>query len=309
MERQRLSDVFGIGRRSRFIAPRSTIRPAITSSSANLLFPLIGDPSGSRLLLPRLFPAFNLSLPARQRSMPTASSSTASTSTTGSTWWAAPRRRALTYLQTPSSSGDLSFGYDYSAYGPADPIPVGDPTGGITVKPEIGPDADSSVLVVLQRPLAGTTRSATRRGATSRSTSGSPTRRWAAGSTPTEVSGVLEGILHPTLGAAARAGAPHPAAGSASATSAHFFGLGGYRRAGRPARRVPRAAAVRLPARLSGQHLRGRQLSGRLGRIPGAAALDRARLPDVPGSTSGASGARSSSTPATPFRGVSCRRS
>jgi hypothetical protein len=48
----------------------------------------------------------------------------------------------LTYLQTPSSSGELSFGYDYNAYGPADPVPVADPTGGIIVKPEIGPDAN-----------------------------------------------------------------------------------------------------------------------------------------------------------------------
>ena len=47
----------------------------------------------------------------------------------------------MTYLQTPSSSGELSFGYDYTAYAPADPLPIADPTGGIVIRPEVGPDA------------------------------------------------------------------------------------------------------------------------------------------------------------------------
>jgi len=48
----------------------------------------------------------------------------------------------MTYLQRPSASGQLSFGYDYNAYGPANPLPLADPTSGIVVRPEIGPDAN-----------------------------------------------------------------------------------------------------------------------------------------------------------------------
>jgi len=44
--------------------------------------------------------------------------------------------------RTATSSTDVSFGYDYTAYGPADPLPVADPTAPITVRPESGPDAD-----------------------------------------------------------------------------------------------------------------------------------------------------------------------
>ena len=94
----------------------------------------------------------------------------------------------LPVLRTADASGDLTFAYDYSAYGPISPIPVGEPTGAITIKPEIGPYADLEVLlVVLRRPLAGSTRSAASRGAASRSTCGSPTRRWGAGFSSTEV--------------------------------------------------------------------------------------------------------------------------
>jgi Tol biopolymer transport system component len=48
----------------------------------------------------------------------------------------------LPVLRTPEASANISFAYDYAAYGPISRIPVGDPTGGITVKPEIGPYAD-----------------------------------------------------------------------------------------------------------------------------------------------------------------------
>jgi outer membrane protein assembly factor BamA len=48
----------------------------------------------------------------------------------------------VTYLQTPSSSGELSIGYDYTAYAPADALPIADPTSGIIVRPEVGPDAN-----------------------------------------------------------------------------------------------------------------------------------------------------------------------
>jgi Tol biopolymer transport system component len=48
----------------------------------------------------------------------------------------------LPVLRTPASSADVSFGYTYSAYAPEGPLPVADPTQGITIRPEIGPDAN-----------------------------------------------------------------------------------------------------------------------------------------------------------------------
>jgi Tol biopolymer transport system component len=48
----------------------------------------------------------------------------------------------LPLLHTADAQGDLSIAYDYAAYGPVSRIPVGEPTGGITVKPAIGPYAD-----------------------------------------------------------------------------------------------------------------------------------------------------------------------
>jgi dipeptidyl aminopeptidase/acylaminoacyl peptidase len=48
----------------------------------------------------------------------------------------------LPVLVEPEAQGNLAFGYTYSAYGPADPLPVADPTHGITIKPQTGPDAN-----------------------------------------------------------------------------------------------------------------------------------------------------------------------
>jgi Tol biopolymer transport system component len=48
----------------------------------------------------------------------------------------------LPILHDADAQGDLYIAYEYAAYGPTDPIPVGDPTAGITVKPAIGPYAD-----------------------------------------------------------------------------------------------------------------------------------------------------------------------
>jgi Tol biopolymer transport system component len=48
----------------------------------------------------------------------------------------------LPVLQTADASANVSFGYDYTAYGPANPFPVADPTGPATIPPERGPDAD-----------------------------------------------------------------------------------------------------------------------------------------------------------------------
>jgi dipeptidyl aminopeptidase/acylaminoacyl peptidase len=48
----------------------------------------------------------------------------------------------LPVLRRNESSADVSFGYSYNAYAPADPLPVADPTAGINVRPQIGPDAN-----------------------------------------------------------------------------------------------------------------------------------------------------------------------
>jgi hypothetical protein len=45
-------------------------------------------------------------------------------------------------LHTADAAGTVSIAYDYVLYGPLNPIPVGDPTGAITIKPETGPYAD-----------------------------------------------------------------------------------------------------------------------------------------------------------------------
>jgi Tol biopolymer transport system component len=44
--------------------------------------------------------------------------------------------------RTATSATDVSFGYDYTAYGPIEAVPIADPTAPITVLPESGPDAD-----------------------------------------------------------------------------------------------------------------------------------------------------------------------
>ena len=48
----------------------------------------------------------------------------------------------LPILHTADAQGDLGISYDYAAYAPTDRIPVGEPTGGITIKPQQGPYAD-----------------------------------------------------------------------------------------------------------------------------------------------------------------------
>jgi WD40-like Beta Propeller Repeat len=49
---------------------------------------------------------------------------------------------SLPVLREPDASADMTFGYTYSAYAPADRLPPVDPTHGITIAPEIGPDAN-----------------------------------------------------------------------------------------------------------------------------------------------------------------------
>ena len=95
----------------------------------------------------------------------------------------------MTYLQTPSSSGELSFGYDYNAYGPADPLPIADPTAASSSQPEIGPDANVFLSWYFSNVHSWHYSISGRKGAWSSSTSASPTRRWAAGFTPPRSAG------------------------------------------------------------------------------------------------------------------------
>jgi Tol biopolymer transport system component len=48
----------------------------------------------------------------------------------------------LPVLRKPESSADVAFGYTYTAYAPSGTLPAADPTGGISIRPEIGPDAN-----------------------------------------------------------------------------------------------------------------------------------------------------------------------
>jgi hypothetical protein len=136
-----LKDPFGMG--DTFQLQTSVIDPAsIHFIAFNLLVPTSGTPSGSiGYTYARFWPALNLAfskvdaqatgliidnhnLTYTQRSV-TFSAST-----------------DLPVLQTPDASADISFGYDYALFGPISKIPVGDPTGGITVLPQTGPAAD-----------------------------------------------------------------------------------------------------------------------------------------------------------------------
>ena len=48
-------------------------------------------------------------------------------------------------LRRADSSGDLSLSYQVLDYGPANPLPIADPTGEITIPPETGPNTNLSI--------------------------------------------------------------------------------------------------------------------------------------------------------------------
>ena len=63
---------------------------------------------------------------------------------------------SLPVLVTTESSANLSMSYQYSQYGPADPLPVADPAGGIIRRPETGPLASINLVArLLERPQLG----------------------------------------------------------------------------------------------------------------------------------------------------------
>ena len=129
-----LSDPFGLGQTLQ-IQTTASDPASIHFFALDLLFPTGGSPSGSvSYTNQRLWPAFNASL--AQTDLVTNGlivdnhnldylQRTIFLSTSID----------LPVLRTADTSGDLGFGYDYSAYGPISAIPVGDPTGAITVFP------------------------------------------------------------------------------------------------------------------------------------------------------------------------------
>ncbi|HEY6475745.1 MAG TPA: BamA/TamA family outer membrane protein [Polyangia bacterium] len=136
-----LDDPFGLGQTLQI--QTSVVDPAsIHSFSFDLLFPTSGSPSGViAYTYARLWPVINLSLSKvdlitnglivdNENLNYTQRTVTFSAST------------SLPVLRTPDASGDVVLAYDYSVYGPISRIPVGEPTGGITIKPQTGPAAD-----------------------------------------------------------------------------------------------------------------------------------------------------------------------
>ncbi|HEY4395571.1 MAG TPA: hypothetical protein VGP64_15985 [Polyangia bacterium] len=136
-----LKDPFGMG--DTFQLQTSANDPAnIHAFFFDLLVPTSGTPSGTiAYSYARFWPALNLSLSKldavangliidNQNLNYVQRTVTFSASTD------------LPVLQTPDASADISFGYDYALFGPISRIPVGEPTGGITVLPQTGPAAD-----------------------------------------------------------------------------------------------------------------------------------------------------------------------
>jgi len=135
------SDALGMGRAGLI---STTISDPVGNHgiSANLLVPSGGDVSAAvGYSYTGLFPSFDLAFRRTAQNVPGLIIDGNNTIYRQHVLNGSASTR-LTYLQTPSSSGELSFGYDYTAYAPADPIPVADPTGGIVIRPEVGPDAN-----------------------------------------------------------------------------------------------------------------------------------------------------------------------
>ncbi len=136
-----LDDPFGLGQT--FQLQTAVSDPAtIHIFSFNLLVPTSGSPSGSiAYTYARFWPALNLSvtkldavtngLIIDNRNLNYVQRTVVFSASTD-----------LPVLQTPDASAEISFGYDYVLYGPISRIPVGEPTGGITVLPQTGPAAD-----------------------------------------------------------------------------------------------------------------------------------------------------------------------
>jgi hypothetical protein len=135
------SEALGLGRAG-FISTTIGDPVGYHSVTANLLLPQEGDPSVAvSYSYNRLFPSFELDFRRTAQRVPGLVIEGTNTfyrqhvlGGTASTH--------VTYLKTPATYGELQLGYDYNAYGPADPLPIVDPTNGIVIPPERGPDAN-----------------------------------------------------------------------------------------------------------------------------------------------------------------------
>jgi Tol biopolymer transport system component len=134
------SDALGMGR-SGTISTNIGDPVGNHNINVNLLVPLVGDPSVAiSYTYSRLFPSFELDFRRTAQNIDGLIVEGNDTIYRQHIVGATASTR-LTYLQTAASVGELSFGYDYNAYGPANPLPLVDPTNGIIIPPERGPDA------------------------------------------------------------------------------------------------------------------------------------------------------------------------
>jgi Tol biopolymer transport system component len=109
---------------------------------ANLLVPFEGDPSFAvNYSYRRLFPQFDLNFRRTAQRLSGLIIDGVNTPYRQHVLGGTASARMF-YLQTPAAYGEISVGYDYNAYGPADPLPITDPTNGIVIPPERGPDAN-----------------------------------------------------------------------------------------------------------------------------------------------------------------------
>ncbi len=137
-------DVFGTG--DTFQIQTTVGDPVgLHAFSFNLLFPTGGHPAGQiTYSYGGIWPSFSASI-ARTDALANGLIVDGANLTYMQRTYSFSASTDLPVLRTADANGDIAFGYDYSAYGPISPIPVGEPTGGITIKPEIGPFADVRV--------------------------------------------------------------------------------------------------------------------------------------------------------------------
>ena len=157
----------------------------------------------------------------------------------------------LPVLQTPDASADISFGYDYALYGPISRIPVGEPTGGITVLPQTGPAADLNFVWSFSNAHRWQYSISNQEGRSFNVNLRLSTRGWAEGSTrrasrrPGPNTSPRPGRGCTRWRSSDKGGSRWATSGSSSRWAAT--------RPGRPAQRPAQAAVLRLPARLPGQ--------------------------------------------------------
>ena len=214
----------------------------------------------------------------------------------------------LPVLRRPAASTDISFGYDYTAYGPAEAFPVADPTSGITRRPDVGPYANLFAHWVFSNVVSWPY-----------SISGQDGRRIDAYLRLSDPA--LGGRFHTTVVSWSWAEFLTPPwarlhaigilyrGGVGIGDTRDVFALGGFPNAGHPANRLSEPAGVlRLPARLSREQ---HPPATRSRRSPPSTACrssgsNAATRPFR--SISAGSGARPSSTPATPTSARFTRR-